>query len=104
MVEHVIVPIVNPDHAVTIGEYFALSTAVKRLEKQAEWAKLPGFALALSLVQTLEAEQRARMTERNMRAVIAAGHDLTTLKLVSLRGPNLVLEPMDLADLAELNP
>lgn len=98
------VTITDPAHVRSVGEWYGAAIVLEALENQKE-GRLPGFGLAMAIVQKTEAEMRANMTAHNLRAVARAGIDIVTAKQVMIgihKGvPRLEVEPMDLADIAE---
>lgn len=98
------VKITDPAHAASISEWYGLVRAEHALE-QVKMDALPGFGLAKALIGKEAADARAQAMTANLKAVAREGIDIVQTKNISLefkRGvPVLLVEMMDLADLAE---
>jgi hypothetical protein len=103
MSERVYIEPLNEDHRLELGMALGISAAANFLRAKSEngFERLPGFNTALALVEAIEAQHRAEIAGKNIRAAAAAGYDIST-HIVGLVGrAKIFVEPMDLEQLAE---
>lgn len=102
--------VIDPDARTqrVISELHGISTALAVLtdEKRKPISTLPGFALALALVEKEAAEMRAQMAGAVYRCAAKAGHDVSALSSIYTSigkdgTPKIELEPADLIERAE---
>lgn len=91
----------NDQHKQDIGIALGLSAAINYLRKRREsFERLPGYNTALTLVEELEAQQRAEVAGLNFRAAVAAGIDIQTHMIGMVGRGEIYAEQMDLVDQA----
>ncbi|RUV99354.1 MULTISPECIES: hypothetical protein [unclassified Mesorhizobium] len=100
-----LIDITEPNHVASVWRYIATIEVLEALKKVPDFQRVPGFSLALALVEKEVAEDKAESVQRNLRAVAATGVDVSKVQRVELEiGPNASLRlkvvMMDLADLA----
>lgn len=88
-----------------IWQTYGLAMAFEILGGATPKSALPGFALALALVEKELAEQRARMAGAVYRAAARAGHDVANVASIYTNikdgRPVVEVEPADLVTRAE---
>lgn len=101
------VTVTSTKHAVKIGCLEGLVATAERLKAQTNGDKLPGFALALSIVERDVADARSSLIYDNLRLAAKGGIDVTTMASLSMGYENgkwfLEAKPMDLADMGEVD-
>ncbi|MES0071863.1 hypothetical protein [Mesorhizobium sp. M0058] len=103
-----VVEITDRGHAAQVNRWIGQIEALTALEDKAkEFERLPGFGLALAILQKEVAESRSKAVAENLRAIARAGIDVVAVRNVGLEtGKNgllrLTATMMDLADLAEM--
>lgn len=99
------IDIVEPRHVATVSRWIGAVMVREAMEQAKEFDKLPGFALARALVDKEVEDMRGQALMMNLRAVAKAGHDIARTRNVGLETKGnhlrLVIEEMDLADIAE---
>lgn len=109
MEEPTTVRVTDRAHAALLNRWIGICEAETAVEKRAkEFDRLPGFGLAMALLQKEAAEARSLAVAENLRAVARAGIDVTLVNQISLEmGPKgelrLTVTMMDLADMASAN-
>lgn len=105
MSDEIKVKITDPAHVAKITEWYGALQVRAALADVKEFQKLPGFGLAMAIVERETATMQAAAVADNLKAIARAGHDITTIAGINLefeRGrPVLSIRPMDLADMAE---
>jgi hypothetical protein len=94
------IEIKDPLHAHRIGQMYGQAEIVAALHAVPDALKLPGFHLALAIAEKELSELKSQTVALNMRFAAKAGHDLSRNGSMTLRGLKLVLEPLDLVDMA----
>jgi hypothetical protein len=94
------IQITDPQHLIDMGVTLGLLMALEALESVPNADKLTGLGVARYAIKAQEAEQRVRVMQKNIRAAMKAGIDLDTNNVMWKGTPEIVAEPMDLADLA----
>ncbi|MGB3833725.1 MAG: hypothetical protein WA975_17890 [Mesorhizobium sp.] len=107
MADPVFVDITDRSHAAAINRWIGQIEAQTALEEKAkEFDRLPGFGLALAILQKETAESHSMAVAENLRACARAGIKVEETSRIELEtGPKgllrLKVTMMDLADLAE---
>lgn len=95
----------DPKTASQIWQTYGLAQAYEALGGKKPKSQLPGFALALALVDKELAEMRAQMSGAIYRCAARAGHDVAKIAAIytSIKDskPHLEIEMADLVDQAE---
>lgn len=106
MPDPIFVEITDHDHAGVLNRRIGKIEAEEALSGKAkEFERLPGFGLALAILQRETAESRSTAMAENLRAVARAGIKVENTKQIQLEtGPRgslrLKVTMLDLADLA----
>jgi hypothetical protein len=83
---------------------YGLAQAAAALADVKEFSKLPGFGLAVALVEKELMVERTQLSNRILRSAVKAGHDIVTAKEVRVnfhgRELRIEVEMPDLADMA----
>lgn len=107
MTEPQTIDITERGHAAVINRWIGQLEALGALEDRSkEFDRLPGFGLALAILQKEAAESRSKAVAENLRAVAKAGISIVDMRHVELEtgakgSLRLKVTMMDLADLAE---
>lgn len=105
MSEPVYVEITDPAHLAQMWRWMSLVDHANVLARVPEFHKVPGFGLASALLDKEIAEEKSTAVMMNMRAIAAAGIDVTKVAQIHIEGTKrgdlrLQVTMMDLADLA----
>lgn len=84
----------------------AIALSALMTDDQKPKSQLPGFAMALALVEKEVAEMRAQMAGAVYRCAAKAGHDISNVRGIYTRvgkdgTPHIEIEAADLVDAAE---
>ena len=100
------VTVTSSKHLEKIGRLDGLIQTAERLKAQPNGAKMPGFALAMSIVERDVAEARGELIYDNLRLAAKGGIDVTTIATLNMVREHgkwfLEATPMDLADMGEV--
>lgn len=105
MAEPIYVEITDRKHAAGLNRWIGKAEAYEALKAKAkDFDRLPGFGLAMAILEAEVAHDRSMNVAENLRCLARAGHDVGRSKQVELElGPNglqrLKVIMMDLADL-----
>jgi hypothetical protein len=98
---------IEPDESLkrAIYEMVGLNVALDALGGDKPKSSLPGFAMAVALVQKEAADQRASLSGAVYRCAAKAGHDVANVAgiytTIKNGKPIVEIAPMDLVDQAE---
>lgn len=102
MSDEIRVEIKSRKHLQMMGEWMGLIRAKQALDDASQFDKLPGFGLALAIVDREVNDTKARAITENLKACSRAGIDIAMVRNISLDfklgAPELIVEMIDLAD------
>lgn len=93
------VEVTGNGHKHGIGEFYGAAKVMDALEAVPENRRAPGFSHALAIAQSVLSDLKADLMGQNLRAIAAAGHDITNVKNVALKGQVLICTPYAPGDL-----
>lgn len=99
------VEITDQKQAAIINRWLGMAEIAMKLEEVPDFQKVPGFGLAVAIVNREVSDLRSQMVMRNIKAIAAAGIDITQIKSIEFASSpsesvNLKVTMMDLADMA----
>lgn len=98
------ITITDPQHLIDLGMTLGLNLALQALEEIPMAEKLTGCGISRYAIRAVEAEQRVRVMQKNIRLAIQHGIDIDANNIVFVGKAEIIIEPMDLVELAEASP
>lgn len=89
------IKITDPDHLIAMGKTHALLSAIDAIEEVRKETPATGLSMALYLLKSLEAENRVRVMQHNIRTVVKAGIDLDTVDVLWDGRDEIIAEPRE---------
>lgn len=99
------VDITDRAHAAVVNKFLGMAEIAMKLEEVPDFQKVPGFGLAIAIVNREVSDLRSQMITQNLKALVADGVDIARLKRVEFESFDhahiqLRVTMMDLADMA----
>lgn len=87
------IKITDPDHLIYMGKTHAFLAAIEAIEDARKETPATGLSMALYLLKAMEAENRVRVMQDNIRTVVKAGIDLDTVDVLWDGRDEIIAEP-----------
>lgn len=99
------IEITDRAQAAIVNRWLGMAEIAMKLEEVPDFQRVPGFGLAVAIVNREVSDLRSQMVMRNIKAIAAAGIDITQIKTVEFANSpsesvSLKVTMMDLADMA----
>jgi hypothetical protein len=87
------IKIKDPDHLIALGKTHALMQAIEAIETMRKETPATGLTLAFHCLRALEADNRCRITQENIRLAVKSGIDLDAHDVYWQGGDEIIAEP-----------